>query len=91
MTKDVCLLERMSSTEGIGEAEIIGLILQKANLALPISQNQNCKKRVLKSLVNWGVFSQVSSQQMLIKQAWTVVWFWLTWCLRFECEMCVCP
>lgn len=21
------------------------------------------------------------------KQAWIVVWFWLAWCLQFECEM----
>lgn len=45
MTKGVPLLERMCSTEGVEEAEILGLILQKANLVLSVPQNQNCKKK----------------------------------------------
>lgn len=59
MTKGVPLLERMCSTEGVEEAEVLGLILQKANLVLSMHQNQNCKKRVFKLVGELGFFSQV--------------------------------
>lgn len=44
MAKGVPLLVKMCSAEGI-EAEILALILHKANLALSVPLNQNCKRK----------------------------------------------